>query len=63
MRHLSIRASLLMAFGAMLALILGISVLSFQAQGVSKIRVNPRPLGRGGKRWPRKRPYSGVFCP
>ena len=40
MRHLSIRASLLMAFGAMLALILGISVLSFQAQGVSSAALN-----------------------
>ena len=40
MRHLSIRASLLMAFGAMLALILGISVLSFQAQGVSRAALN-----------------------
>lgn len=40
MHHLSIRASLLMAFGAMLALILGISVLSFQAQGVSRAALN-----------------------
>src|SRR5690554_319359 len=40
MRHLSIRASLLMASGAMLALILGISALSFQAQRVSNSALN-----------------------